>query len=99
MSERNPVTPEQVAHIAHLARLNLNETQIEGMRSDLNRILDYVDSLQALDLTEVEPTVHGSASETPLRNDEVRPSLPVESVLSAAPSHESDSFRVPKVVG
>ncbi len=99
MSERNRVTLDQVEHIANLARLNLTKEQSNEIRGDLNRILEYVDSLQALDLSSVEPTVHGSASETPLRTDEVRPSLSIDSVLSAAPSHESDSFCVPKVVG
>ena len=55
------ITPEEVAHIAQLARLSLSPEEAVGMQQDLGRILEYVEMLQELDTTGVVPTAHALA--------------------------------------
>jgi aspartyl-tRNA(Asn)/glutamyl-tRNA(Gln) amidotransferase subunit C len=86
---------EQVLHVARLARLRLDETEVERMSSELSGILDHVERISQLDLDDVEPTSHVIELENVLRPDEPRPSWPRERVLEAAPDPADDSFRVP----
>jgi aspartyl-tRNA(Asn)/glutamyl-tRNA(Gln) amidotransferase subunit C len=86
---------EQVLHVARLARLELSEEEVEVMASELSGILEHVDKISALDLTDVEPTSHVVALENVLREDEPRPSLPRERVLEQAPDPAEGAFRVP----
>jgi aspartyl-tRNA(Asn)/glutamyl-tRNA(Gln) amidotransferase subunit C len=98
LSDQN-ISKEQILHIAHLARLEVDSDNVAALEKDLNNILGYVHSLQALDLSEVEPTAHGSLVPTPLREDEIQPSLGAEKALAAAPQSGNSAFIVPKVVG
>ncbi|HEY8466717.1 MAG TPA: Asp-tRNA(Asn)/Glu-tRNA(Gln) amidotransferase subunit GatC [Solirubrobacterales bacterium] len=86
---------EQVVHVARLARLELSEEEIERMQSELSGILEHVDRIQSLDLSEVEPTSHVVALENVMRPDEPRPSLPRERALEPAPDPYEGAFRVP----
>jgi aspartyl-tRNA(Asn)/glutamyl-tRNA(Gln) amidotransferase subunit C len=86
---------EQVLHVARLARLRLDEEEIERMTGELSGVLEHVDRIASLDLEGVEPTAHVVALENVLRADEPRPSLPREVVLEAAPDPADDAFRVP----
>jgi aspartyl-tRNA(Asn)/glutamyl-tRNA(Gln) amidotransferase subunit C len=86
---------EQVLHVARLARLRLDEEEIERMTGELSGVLEHVDRIASLDLDGVEPTSHVVALENVLRADEPRPSLPREVVLEAAPDSADDAFRVP----
>jgi aspartyl-tRNA(Asn)/glutamyl-tRNA(Gln) amidotransferase subunit C len=86
---------EQVLHVARLARLELSEEEVEVMASELSGILEHVDKISALDLTDVEPTSHVVALENVLREDAPRPSLPRERVLEQAPDPAEGAFRVP----
>jgi aspartyl-tRNA(Asn)/glutamyl-tRNA(Gln) amidotransferase subunit C len=86
---------EQVLHVARLARLRLDEEEIERMTGELSGVLEHVDRIASLDLEGVEPTSHVVALENVLRADEPRPSLPREVVLGAAPDSADDAFRVP----
>jgi aspartyl-tRNA(Asn)/glutamyl-tRNA(Gln) amidotransferase subunit C len=86
---------EQVLHVARLARLRLNDEEVERMSSELSGILDHVERISELDLEGVEPTSHVIELENVLRPDEPRPSWPRERVLEAAPDPTDDSFRVP----
>jgi aspartyl-tRNA(Asn)/glutamyl-tRNA(Gln) amidotransferase subunit C len=93
------ISKEQTLAIAHLARLRLSDDEIGALQNDLNGILGYVDSLRSLDLSDVEPTAHGSVVPTPLRKDALHESLPIERALAAAPESGQSAFVVPKVVG
>jgi aspartyl-tRNA(Asn)/glutamyl-tRNA(Gln) amidotransferase subunit C len=86
---------KQVLHVARLARLELSETEVERMASELSGILDHVDRISELDLEGVEPTSHVVALENVWRPDEPRPSLPRERVLEQAPDPAEGAFRVP----
>jgi len=95
----NPrITKEEVRHVAALARLSLTEDEIETMRSQLDSILDYMASLDELDVADVEPTFHSVADQTPLRADQTRPSMLRSEALRAAPSAKQGGFAVPLVL-
>jgi aspartyl-tRNA(Asn)/glutamyl-tRNA(Gln) amidotransferase subunit C len=86
---------EQVLHVAKLARLRLDDAEVEKMAGELSGILDHVDRISELNLDEVEPTAHVVQLENVLRPDEPRPSWPRETVLEQAPDPAEGAFRVP----
>ena len=92
------ITPEEVAHIAELVRLSLSPEEAAGMQRDLERILDYVETLRELDTDGVEPTAHPIAVATPTRSDE--PATPLDPALAVAnaPARADTAFLVPKVI-
>ena len=84
--------------LAHLARLEFDETREQQMLGDLNNILDFVAQLNAVDTTGVEPLVHLSQEINVLRDDEAHNSVSHADGLRNAPRKDSDYFRVPKVL-
>lgn len=88
------LTIEEVEHVAHLARLRLSTEELEQMRTDLSRILDYIDMLKEVDVSDVAPTAQVTDLFNILREDETRPSLPSEDVLANAPEQRDGMFRV-----
>ena len=86
---------EQVLHVARLARLELNDDEVERMSAELSGILDHVDRISALELEGVEPTSHVVELENVWRADEPDPSLPRERALEPAPDPADGAFRVP----
>jgi len=91
------VDREWVLRIAKLASLELSEEEVELFREQLSRILDFIDQLKELDTSDVEPYIQ-PFKETPLRDDEPRPSLPREKALVNAPETKGGFFVVPRVV-
>lgn len=92
------LTLDDVRRLAELARLELTEDEMRALVKELNGILRYADRLQQLDTNGVEPTLHAVPLENVLREDCVRPSLPVDETLSNAPDRSGDYFRVPRVL-
>ncbi len=92
------VTVETVDHVAQLAHLSLTPEERETFARQLDEILAYAESIQALETHDVEPMSHPFPSEV-LRDDAPAPELPREQVLAAAPDAEGGLFRVPKVIG
>ena len=86
---------EQVLHVARLARLGLNDAEVEKMASELSTILDHIEKIGELDLEHVEPTSHVIQLENVLREDVPRPSWPRERMLDLAPDAYQGGFRVP----
>lgn len=86
---------EQVLHVAKLARLQLDEADVERMAGELSGILGHVDRIGELDLDGVEPTSHVVELENVLRPDEPRASWPKDVVLEQAPDPVDGAFRVP----
>jgi aspartyl-tRNA(Asn)/glutamyl-tRNA(Gln) amidotransferase subunit C len=86
---------DQVTHVARLARLRLDDSELETMAKELSGILEHVERISELDLDDVEPTTHVIELQNVLRPDEPRPSWPRERVLEAAPDPADDGFRVP----
>ena len=85
---------EQLLHVAHLARLELREDEVERLEGQLNDILDAVSKVSELDLSEVPPTSHPLEVVNVWADDEPRPSLPLEDVFANAPAREGDFFLV-----
>ena len=92
------ITIEDVEYVARLARLALNQAEKERMRAQLDSILSYIDKLNELDTSAVEPTSHVLQMVNVFREDEVRPSLPQEEALANAPDRRDLFFRVPKIL-
>jgi aspartyl-tRNA(Asn)/glutamyl-tRNA(Gln) amidotransferase subunit C len=86
---------EQVLHVARLARLRLDDAEVEKMAGELSTILDHIEKIGELDLEHVEPTSHVIQLENVLREDVPRPSWPRERMLSLAPDAAAGGFRVP----
>ena len=89
------ITLAEVEHVARLARLALDADEKERMRSQLDAILGYVEQLRRVNTDGVEPTAHVLPLVNVLRDDEVRPSYPVEAMLANAPDAEDGHFKVP----
>ena len=93
------IANEQVRHVAKLARLQLDEPQLQRLEGQLESILEYVAKLREVDVTGVEPLAHALPLTNVLREDVVEPSLPLEQVLQNAPESDGPFFKVPKVIG
>jgi aspartyl-tRNA(Asn)/glutamyl-tRNA(Gln) amidotransferase subunit C len=85
----------QVLHVAALARLRLEDDEVDRMARELSGILEHVERISELDLDDVTPTSHVVEVENVLRPDEPRPSLPRDVALAQAPAVADDGFEVP----
>jgi aspartyl-tRNA(Asn)/glutamyl-tRNA(Gln) amidotransferase subunit C len=92
------ITAKDVEHVAKLARLELNETEKDQFTEQLNAILKYAEQLQQLHTDDVPPTSHAMPLVNVMRQDEARPSLPLEKVMLNAPDEEEGQFKVPAVL-
>ena len=92
------ITIQDVEHIAKLARLRLTEEEKLRFQKELGKIIEYFDQLKKLNTEGVPATTHVVPLENVLREDVVKPSLPVEEALANAPDRKGNYFRVPKVV-
>ena len=86
---------DQVHHVARLARLELSAEEEERYSGELSKVLDWIELIGELDLDDVPPTSHVIDVENALREDEPRPSMPVERALESAPDAALGGFRVP----
>jgi aspartyl-tRNA(Asn)/glutamyl-tRNA(Gln) amidotransferase subunit C len=91
------VTKETVDHVARLARLSLTDEERDTFARQLDEILAYAESIQALDTSGVEPMSHAVTSEI-FREDVPQPGLEREVVLAAAPDPAENLFRVPRIL-
>jgi aspartyl-tRNA(Asn)/glutamyl-tRNA(Gln) amidotransferase subunit C len=90
-------TVETVDHVARLARLSLSEAERQVFARQLDEILVYAESIQALDTSGVEPMSHPAATES-FREDVPRPGLPRDVAVKAAPDPADGLFRVPRIL-
>ena len=86
---------EQVVHVARLARLRLEDDELEKMAVELSAVLDHVARIRELDLQGVEPTAHATDLAGVMRPDEPVPGLSHEQALAAAPEPVDGGFGVP----
>jgi aspartyl-tRNA(Asn)/glutamyl-tRNA(Gln) amidotransferase subunit C len=87
-----------VDKLAHLARLRFNEQEKKEIKTDLQRMIAFVEKLDELDLEGVSPLLHMSDEVNVLRDDEVKGSVSRTLALRNAPSHDEEFFKVPKVL-
>ncbi len=87
-----------VEKLAHLARLKFNEEEKQEIKSDLQRMISFVEKLNELNLDGVEPLLHLSDEVNVLREDEIKGSVSREEALKNAPLHDGEFIKVPKVI-
>ena len=92
------VNDELVDKLANLARLEFNVQEKEEIKNDLQQMIGFIDKLNELDTTGVEPLLHMSGNINILREDEVRGTISREDALRNAPLHDEQFFKVPKVI-
>ncbi len=92
------ITREEVARIASLARLSLDDDEILRTTAQMGAILDYVAQLSEVDTTGIEPTAHAVPLRTPFREDRAQPGMPPELAVANAPQREGTAFVVPLVL-
>lgn len=92
------VTIKDVEHIAKLARLSFTDEEKQMFTHQLNEILEYVEQLNRLDTSNVEPLSHVIELSNVFREDEVKPGLTTEEALKNAPAKTDRFFKVPKVI-
>lgn len=94
-----PIDAKVVHDVAALSRLEVDPSEEARLVKELASILSYVEQLQALDVSGIEPTSQvGAGSKPPLREDRVKPSDVRDEALAQAPDRDGDYFRVPQVV-
>jgi aspartyl-tRNA(Asn)/glutamyl-tRNA(Gln) amidotransferase subunit C len=93
------ISLDQVRHVAKLARLALREDQLVKYAPQLGAILQYIEQINKMDKSAVEPMAHALPLHNVLREDVVEPSLPLEKVLKNAPQTDGPFFKVPKIIG
>lgn len=92
------VDDKLIDHLAHLARLEFDDTSKAEMRDDLTKILDFVAELDKVDTTGVEPLVYISEEKNVLRADNVNHPISQSEALKNAPQKDTDYIKVPKVL-
>lgn len=92
------LTKEEVEKVALLARLRLSDNELASMTQQLSQVLGYIEQLEELDTTDVEPMVHAVELENVLVDDVLVDSLPRDKALAASPKTDGETFLVPPVL-
>jgi aspartyl-tRNA(Asn)/glutamyl-tRNA(Gln) amidotransferase subunit C len=92
------ITKQDVEYVAGLAQLRLDEATKERLVQELGDILGYMDKLNELDTSDVEPTMHVLPMTNVYREDAVRPSLDRDAALMNAPKTDGEYFLVPRIL-
>jgi len=92
------ITKEEVQKVAHLARLELNEDEINNHAEQLQKILEYIKELEKIDTDDVPPTTRAIEVINVVRKDEMKNSDCTEELLELGPSREDNYFKVPKII-
>jgi aspartyl-tRNA(Asn)/glutamyl-tRNA(Gln) amidotransferase subunit C len=93
------ISKVDVIHVAHLARLELDEAAVDKFSCQIGTILEYVDTLNRLDTAGITPTSHAIFLTNAFREDEIKKHLGLELALSNAPEKDEGTFLVPRVIG
>jgi aspartyl-tRNA(Asn)/glutamyl-tRNA(Gln) amidotransferase subunit C len=92
------ITIKDVEHIATLAKLEFTDSEKEKLTGQMNKILEYMEQLNSLDTSSVEPLSHVIELNNVFRTDEVKPGVSTEDALKNAPAKDEQFFKVPKVI-
>jgi aspartyl-tRNA(Asn)/glutamyl-tRNA(Gln) amidotransferase subunit C len=92
------LTRDQVLHIAHLARVGIDDADVDHFAEQLSQVLEYFERLGEVDTADVPPTAHTLALHNIWRDDEAGPCLEPEEVLANAPQQEGGFFRVKAIL-
>ncbi|MFQ5893595.1 MAG: Asp-tRNA(Asn)/Glu-tRNA(Gln) amidotransferase subunit GatC [Nitrospinota bacterium] len=96
MSEK--ISRDEVLHVARLSRLTFSEAEVDRFTEQLSAILTYMEKLDELDTSGVEPTSHVVPLANVFKADEVHPSVDREQIMAGGPSAEHGHYKVPKIV-
>lgn len=92
------ITYEDVKHVAQLARITLTSEQITVLSKQLNDIVEYIEQLNEIDTSTIEPTSHVVPLNNIFREDLITPSLPRQEMLKNAPDSNDRFYIVPKII-
>lgn len=92
------ITRKDVEYVANLARLDLTEEEKERLSRQLGDILQYINMLNRLDTSSVEPMAHAAVPHNVFREDGEPRSMTPDEILANAPERQGDFFKVPKVI-
>lgn len=92
------VSPEEIQKIASLSRIAVNEDETEHFTKDMNQILNYIEKLNELDTSAVEPTAHILDLHNITREDTAKKGLEVSEIIDLAPQSEGNFIVVPRVL-
>tara|TARA_B110000459_G_scaffold152665_1_gene166667 strand:- start:440 stop:742 length:303 start_codon:yes stop_codon:yes gene_type:complete len=98
MSNNITIDNKLVADLSRLAKLKFDDLKAEKMKSDLDKIIVFVDKLAEINTTGVEPLIYLSEEVNVLRADKVKHEVSQENALKNAPQKDSDYFKVPTVL-
>lgn len=90
---------DTVRHVAKLAKFAVNDAEAEGLRRNLQDIVDYVGQIERLDLKDVPPMAHPFVDAMRLRDDLAEPCDVVDELLDQAPVRQGRYFKVPRIIG
>ena len=93
------ISRDEVAHLAHLARLDVTEAELDRFAQQLDVILQSVQRIGEVAAEDIPPTSHAVPLTNVYRADEPAPSLPRDAALAEAPDVAEDRFRVPRILG
>jgi aspartyl-tRNA(Asn)/glutamyl-tRNA(Gln) amidotransferase subunit C len=93
------ITKQEVAYVANLARLDLDDESLEKFAVQIDNILEYIEILDSVDTKGVPPTSHAISMTNVFREDTSPENFEREKALSNAPEKDKENFLVPKVVG
>ena len=92
------INKKEVEYVAHLARLNLTDEELEKMTEQLDNILSYVEKLDELDTSQVVPTSHVFSVSNAFREDVEKESLSQAEAIKNGPQQDGEMFQVPKII-
>ncbi len=95
----SPISAADVAKVARLARLDIDDAQVEHFTEQLGKVMGHFGDIDALDLSAVEPMTQPYPLVNVMREDVELPTLDTDEVLAAAPAAEERRFRVPPIIG
>ena len=95
----SPISAADVAKVARLARLDIDDAQVEHFTEQLGKVMGHFSDIDALDLSSVEPMTQPYPLVNVMREDVELPTLDTDEVLAAAPAAEERRFRVPPIIG
>ncbi|GAA0440610.1 Asp-tRNA(Asn)/Glu-tRNA(Gln) amidotransferase subunit GatC [Agaribacter marinus] len=92
------ISKDQVKHVAHLARLEVSEEEVEMFTEQLSSIITYAEQLNELDTSDVEPTTHVLDIKNVLRKDKPKKWITQEEAMKNAPDQQDGQYRVPSIL-
>lgn len=93
------ISRDEVAHLADLARIDLDDAELDHLAPQLSVILESIASIADVAAADIPPTSHAIPLTNVFREDVIRPSLTAEQALSGAPASEQQRFSVPRILG